>query len=288
MGLKFEQQTPNKSITQLSPSVKYDAIFFNGFNLKSLKLCNVIKKHHKSDVPIMMLLDKKDAAFKTDACDAGVDQVIVPPITSIALGMQIRGLIEHHRKNRELEDATGILKALSLAVEHYDPYTGGHIERLCNLSGYVAQHMGLSSSDVLRIRIAGLLHDIGKIIIPTSILQKTTELTPEEWDIIKQHPITGANIVSQLHDGNHLAPLVRSHHERFDGLGYPNQLKGHDIPLGGRIIAVVDAYDAMITNRPYRKAFKLKEAQIRLIAGAGTQFDPEIVQKFLELPSRKK
>jgi putative nucleotidyltransferase with HDIG domain len=175
------------------------------------------------------------------------------------------------------------MKSLTQTVEKHDPYTAQHVERLRFLSGHVALQMGRTAREVASIRAAGLLHDIGKVAIPGHILRKPTALSPEEWSLMRLHPIHGAEIAINLPVGDEVAPMVRSHHERWDGTGYPDGLGETTIPLGGRIVAVVDAFDAMTSNRPYRAALSIDEARNRLERGAGSQFDPSVVHSLLSL-----
>jgi diguanylate cyclase (GGDEF)-like protein len=172
--------------------------------------------------------------------------------------------------------------ALAAAVDAKDHYTYGHSRKVNIYAVVLAEALGLPSDEVSRISTAALLHDIGKIGVPDNILNKTGALTPEEWESIKSHPRLGANIVGNVHD---LVPCVGSilyHHEKFDGSGYPEGLRGKSIPLGARILSVADAFAAMASVRPYREALADEEALQRLKQGAGTQFDPELVALFIE------
>ncbi|MCD6318397.1 GAF domain-containing protein [Candidatus Aerophobetes bacterium] len=173
------------------------------------------------------------------------------------------------------------VKALIKAIEAKDPYTKGHSEGVTKYSLQIAQALNLSEKEIEMIKFCGLLHDIGKIGIRDSILSKPSKLTRGEYEITKKHPIIGENMVKHI---KFLQPglcLVRHHHERYDGTGYPDGLKGKDIPLLARIGAIADAFDAMVSDRPYRRALPLQEALKELKEGAGTQFDPEIVRVFL-------
>ncbi|MBM2826046.1 MAG: metal dependent phosphohydrolase, partial [Dehalococcoidia bacterium] len=150
--------------------------------------------------------------------------------------------------------------ALAEAIEHRDPYTGGHCRRLGAYSKALAQAMGLTPAEQEVVRYGALLHDIGKVGVPEVVLMKPASLTPEEWVLMKQHPFIGAEIAKKVGFLRPMAPLIYHHHERYDGAGYMDRLQGERIPLGSRIIAVVDAYDAMITDRPYRRAQSEEEA----------------------------
>ena len=177
----------------------------------------------------------------------------------------------------------GIINALSAELETRNPYTMGHSERVTNYSLRIAQIMGLSSEEVEMVNYAGLLHDLGKIGISDSVLLKPGNLNDEEWLEIKGHPTKSEGIVKFVSFLASALPVIKHHHERFDGKGYPNGLSDGNIPLGARIIAVADTYDAITSDRPYRKG-KSKEDAIKIIREcSGTQFDPAVVAAFLKV-----
>ncbi len=174
-----------------------------------------------------------------------------------------------------------VLDGLVTAVDGKDHYTRKHSYDVCERAIAVASKLGLSSETQRSLRIAGLLHDLGKIGIPDHILRKPGSLTDEEYDVVKQHVNLGELIIKEVPNLVDVMSGVSSHHERYDGQGYPHGLKGDDIPLLGRILAVVDAYSAMTTDRPYRKALTSEEAHKELRRVSGTQLDPRIVTAFL-------
>ena len=181
------------------------------------------------------------------------------------------------------------IQALSAAIEAKDPSTQGHVFRTYELSIKVANKLGLSEKEVEYIKYASLLHDIGKIGIPDAILLKPSELDEEEWAVIKKHPLIGANIVQQIDFLKVPAEIILYHQERYDGRtygkfsGYPYGLHGEQIPIGSRIISVVDSFDAMVSKRPYRDALPIEHAVDTLIKERGKQFDPTVVDKFLQV-----
>lgn len=194
----------------------------------------------------------------------------------------LRLLDEITKNTHDLEQAHfNTIQALAEALETKDIYTRHHSERTVNHALMVADELSLSSKDKEYIRYAAILHDIGKIGIPEAILNKPARLTPEEYQLMKQHPVMGAEIVRQVEFLAPVVPLVRHDHERYDGEGYPDRLRGEQIPLGARIVAVVDAYDAMTTDRIYRKAPGSAYAMNELKQCSGTQFDPLVVEAFL-------
>jgi HD-GYP domain-containing protein (c-di-GMP phosphodiesterase class II) len=172
--------------------------------------------------------------------------------------------------------------ALTEAIESRDPYTGGHCRRLAEYAGLVAERMHFPEHELEVVRLGAALHDMGKIVVPDSILKKPDKLTPEEYAIVKQHCYSGGQICKRVGFLMNAYPIVYHHHERWDGKGYPDGLKGDKIPLGARIVAVVDAYDAMTTDRPYRDAMPLQEVWSILRDGAGRQWDPNLVEAFIE------
>lgn len=188
-------------------------------------------------------------------------------------------LLEKNQEGGREETATaGIVEALARLVESHDPSISQHSLKVSNLLADLTQHLGIPALEVQMIALAGRLHDIGKISIPDSILHKPGKLTEEEWAIIRTHSAIGAEVVSSVPVLRPLAPMIRAHHERWDGQGYPDQLEWEAIPFGARIIAVVNAYMAMTVDRPYQKACSHTEALAELKRCAGTQFDPQIVE----------
>lgn len=187
-------------------------------------------------------------------------------------------------KNEELEkaylDTIGILRQ---TVEAKDPYTRGHSDRVSEFSVLVGQKMGLDETTLHTLKIGGLFHDIGKIGIPDSILLKESKLNDEEYSQIKNHPTIGVHMLGDAEVFKNIIPMVKHHHERFDGRGYPSQLTGKDIPLIARIAAVADTFDAMTSKRTYRDALPLDVVKAEIEKCSGTQFDPEIANIFLDI-----
>jgi putative nucleotidyltransferase with HDIG domain len=175
------------------------------------------------------------------------------------------------------------IRAFALAVEAKDRYTHGHSENVMKYTVVLAKHLGLSDLEIEDVKYAGLLHDIGKIGISEFILNKPSRLTPYEFDEIKKHPAVGAKIIADVPFLQPLVPFVLHHHEFFDGTGYPDGIPGEEIPYGARILSVADVFEAMTSNRPYRKALSPDVAVKTLIAGKGRQFDPQMVDAFLDV-----
>lgn len=176
-----------------------------------------------------------------------------------------------------------IIFSLTSLLENHDTYTKNHSENVAKIARKIARSLGLSQEEINLIYYAGLVHDIGKTIVPYEIINKTEKLTDEEYVMVKNHSVWGSEALVKSNELEYLAKIVRHHHEAYDGKGYPDQLKGISIPLASRIICVADAYDAMINDRPYRKAMNKEAAIEELARCSGTQFDPEIVEAFLKL-----
>jgi len=176
-----------------------------------------------------------------------------------------------------------IVKALAQAIEAKDPYTHGHSERVMEYAVQIAQKLGLPEEEIESLRYAAMLHDIGKIGVRGIILNNPDGLTGEEYDEIKKHPLVGEDIIKPIELLQPIRPLIRHHHEWYNGKGYPGGLSGENIPLGARILAVVDAYDAMKSDRPYRKALTEETVIQELKRGSGSQFDSQVVEVFLEI-----
>lgn len=175
------------------------------------------------------------------------------------------------------------IQTLRYTVEAKDPYTRGHSDRVSEYSVLLGQKLGLSQEDLKTLRIGGLFHDIGKIGVPDSILLKECKLTDDEYSQIKNHPTIGAHILSSATIFQDIIPIVKHHHEKYDGNGYPSKLKGDEIPYFARIAAVADTFDAMTSKRTYRDALSIDVVKEEIEKCSGTQFDPAIAQAFLEI-----
>ncbi|HEY7786450.1 MAG TPA: HD domain-containing phosphohydrolase [Pyrinomonadaceae bacterium] len=192
----------------------------------------------------------------------------------------IKDLQRSVKENREL--FLGTVKSLAAAIDGKDPYTRGHSERVSRISMAIAQRLNLPDDECEKIRISALLHDVGKIGIDDSILKKPAALTDEEYEIMKQHPQKGFKIMSQIPGISDFLPGMYMHHEMVDGKGYPQGLKGEEIPMMGRIVAVADTFDAMTTDRPYQRAMKFEDAVERIKDFVGTRYDAAVVAAFAE------
>lgn len=177
----------------------------------------------------------------------------------------------------------GTLKVLTAAIEAKDPYTRGHSARVNEYAKAIGVELGLSDEQLELLQYAALLHDVGKIGIDEKILSKPGKLDKKEWSTVKDHPLMGANIIEPIELFSEILPFVVHHHETFNGEGYPKGLRGSEIPYGARIITVADAFDAMTSDRPYRKAYSVSAALEEIRDKAGTQFDPTVVEAFLSV-----
>lgn len=206
------------------------------------------------------------------------DQLIL-----VTVANQMAVAIENARLFTEMEDALlQTVDALATVIDLRDTYTITHSRQIATFAAHIARRLNCSADEVSAIYWGGLLHDIGKIGIPDAILLKPTLLDKKEWEIIHKHPEIGAHLVYQIKKLSNVAPIVLHSHERYDGKGYPHSLKGEEIPLGARIVAVVDAYSAMITDRVYRSAMSIKDAIQELKRYSGTQFDRKVVDVFID------
>lgn len=226
----------------------------------------------------------------------GVFGVLVFLLPVAAIGYSFRLYIANTRVyvnqleelNKDLDDANvGLLETLGAVIDADDMYTYGHSAQVAIYAEALAERLGVSKSEQILIVKAALVHDVGKVGIKDTIIGKQGRLTDEEYKVVKRHPVIGAEIVGRMKGLQELVPLVRHHHERWDGRGYPDGVGGEEIPMGSRILALADTVDAMYSDRPYRMTRNLKEVIDEVVRCSGTQFDPKVVEGFLELVQDK-
>jgi len=220
-------------------------------------------------IPIIMITALDNVESKLQAIDAGSDDFLCKPPNQIELAARIRSLVRVKRLNHNLTSIENVLYSLANAIEAKDAYTQGHVERVSTLALAIGRKMALNERELEALKIGGILHDIGKIAVPRDILNKPGSLDADEWRIMQTHTEVGFNICLPLkHNLGAALSVIRHHHERLDGSGYPDRLRGEEIPLVARIMAVVDYYDALKTNRPYRKRMQSSQADEILTAEA--------------------
>ncbi len=235
-------------------------------------------------IPFVLITGLADREDKLRGIEAGADDFLNKPIFSEELFARVNSLLRLKEFTDELENAESVLCTLGLSVESRDPYTEGHCERLAESAANLGRHLGLDEASIVALRRGGYLHDLGKIAVPDEILKKGSNLTPEEWAVMKQHPITGENICRPLKSLRLVLPIIRNHHEHSDGSGYPDGMLKQEIPLLPRILQVVDVYDALSTARPYKPALGHEQAAFTMQKEAQSGlWDEELVREFFSM-----
>ena len=247
-----------------------------------VEICRAIKNDPITHLtPVIHVTGQVDRQERLRALEAGSDEFISKPFDVEELLIRVRSLLRTKRLTDHLVSDEAVLVALSRTVEARDNYTEKHLHRVADRSVEVARRMGMTEREIESVRLGGLYHDLGKIAVPDRVLHKPGALDRSEYALVRRHPEAGAEIVRPLRafDGPELAVL--HHHERFDGTGYPYGLRGQEIPLAARIVAVADSFDAMTTDRVYRAALPRDEAIQRLDDGREEQWDPLVVDVFI-------
>ena len=225
------------------------------------EVCQAMKgKPETRLIPVILLTSLNSDADRIHGIMCGADDFLNKPVNKQELLARVHSLLRLKRFTDELDNAEAVLFSLALTIEAKDPYTEGHCDRLSKYSVALGEKLGLSEDTRLALRRGGLIHDIGKLGVPEHILLKPGPLTPEERKIMEQHTVIGERICAPLRSFRHVLPIIRHHHEKQDGSGYPDGLKGAQVPLTARILQITDIYDALTTDRPYRKALPLEKA----------------------------
>src|SRR5437868_14604816 len=254
------------------------------------EFCRDLKENPSTRlIPFVLITGLSDREDKLKGIEAGADDFLNKPIFAEELFARVKSLLKLKDFTDELETAESVLCTLGLSVESRDPYTEGHCERLAQNASALGRHLGLDDESIVALRRGGYLHDLGKIAVPDEILKKGTNLTAEEWAVMKLHPVTGETICRPLKSLRLVLPIIRNHHEHSDGSGYPDRLRRNEIPLLPRVLQVVDVYDALRTARPYKPALSHEQAAftMREEARAGL-WSEELVGEFLSLLEKQR
>jgi len=253
--------------------------------ITGIELCRQLKADQVTHlIPVVLLTAQGELDTRVAGLEAGADDYFTKPVHLRELRARLRALIRLKRVVEELEQAENMITTLALTIEARDTYTAGHCVRLASYAVGLGERLGFGQEELGALRLGGFLHDLGKIRVPDGVLLKPGPLTAEEWRMIREHPDAGDRLATPMRTLSLVRPIIRHHHERVDGRGYPDKMVGEEIPHLARVMAVVDVYDALRTRRPYKPAIEEAEALRILLEGARTgQLDPEIVRVFMEI-----
>jgi putative two-component system response regulator len=252
--------------------------------LDGISVCERLKAHPvRRLIPIVILTASNDRDTRLRGIAAGADDFLSKPFDAKELLVRTKVLLTQRALNKRLDATEGVLFALARAVEARDRHTIHHAERVGRYAEQIGRAIGIAAEDHELLYEGGVLHDLGKIAIPDAILLKPGPLSEEEFALMRQHSAEGERICLSLRSVAQFLPIIRHHHERIDGRGYPDHLVREAIPIGARIVAIADGWDAMVSDRPYRPGLERAEARARLAAGAGTQWDAGFVETFATL-----
>ncbi|MFN8066612.1 MAG: response regulator [Vicinamibacterales bacterium] len=253
--------------------------------LNGIEFCRRVKENPATRlVPFILITGLADRANRIAGIEAGADDFLGKPFDSQELKARVRSLLRLKRYTDELDSAESVILSLALTIEARDPYTRGHCQRLAAYSLLIGERIGASDEQLSALHRGGYLHDVGKIGVPDAILFKPSALTHDEYELLKRHTVIGDRLCGDLRALSLVRPIVRSHHERLDGSGYPDGLKADAVPLLAQIIAIVDEYDAITTSRPYRQALPPERAFDELAKDVRNGLlNPDLVDIFASL-----
>jgi len=251
-------------------------------HLTGIELCRHVKNRPSTClVPVILITGLADRASRIAGIEAGADDFLGKPFDSQQLKARVRSLLRLKRYTDELDSAESVIMSLALTVEARDPYTRGHCQRLAAYALLIGQRIGASEEQLSALHRGGYLHDVGKIGIPDAVLFKPSGLTSDEYAVLKRHTSIGDRLCGDLRVLSLVRPIVRHHHERLDGSGYPDGLRGDAVPLLAQIISIVDEYDAITTSRPYRDALPLERGFEELARDVKIgRLNPDLVEVF--------
>ncbi|MBW4496237.1 MAG: two-component system response regulator [Oscillatoria princeps RMCB-10] len=270
------------SVGETNPDVILLDVMMPGMD--GFEVCRRLKLDEQTRlIPVIFITALNDRRSRIKGIEVGGDDFLTKPFDHLELAARVKSLVRQKRLNEDLDHAERVLFSIARAVESRDPNTGDHCERLVQLGKAFGEFLNLSRAEIRTLMWGGYLHDIGKIAVPDAVLLKRGSLTPEEWQIMKQHVIVGQQICQPLRTMRGVLPIIRHHHERWDGSGYPDGLAGSEIPYLATVFQIIDIYDALISERPYKRAYTIEEALeiIALETRKGWR-NPRLVEQFAE------
>jgi putative two-component system response regulator len=257
-------------------------------NLDGFELCRILKSDNDTRLtPLILVTGNAEREYRLRGIEAGADDFLTKPIDTAELRTRVRSLVKLKHFTDDLETAESVILSLGITVEARDGCTSGHCERMAEYAAAFGTHLALLPEEIAALYRGGYLHDVGKIGVPDAVLLKPGRLTSDEFAIMKRHTVVGEAVCGSLRSLRLVKSIVRSHHERLDGSGYPDGLRGDTIPLLAQIIGIVDVYDALTTDRPYRKRMPVDAAlnELRREAEIGWR-NPRLIDSFIALSQK--
>jgi putative two-component system response regulator len=269
-------------VTQKQPDLILLDVMMPGID--GFEVCQLLKQDDQTRlIPVIFITALNDRRSRIRGIEVGADDFLTKPFDRVELAARVKSLVRQKRLNEDLDHAEQVLFSIAMSIESRDPNTGNHCERLEKLGQVFGEYLNLSRYQIRDLRWGGYLHDIGKVGIPDAVLLKKGELTPEDWQIMQQHVLIGEKICQPLRSMQGVIPIIRHHHERWDGSGYPDRLKGHEIPYVAQIFQLIDIYDALRSERPYKRAFSSAEALTVMQKETDSGWrNPKLMQQFAE------
>ncbi|MEO0839214.1 MAG: two-component system response regulator [Cyanobacteria bacterium J06643_5] len=255
--------------------------------MDGFEVCQLLKQDEQTRlIPVIFITALNDRRSRIRGIEVGADDFLSKPFDRVELAARVKSLVRQKRLNEDLDHAEKALFSIARAIESRDPNTGDHCERLVKLGKAFGEYLGLTRYQVRDLMWGGYLHDIGKVGISDSVLLKKGKLTPDEWEEMRQHVLIGEQICQPLRSMRGVIPIIRNHHERWDGSGYPDGLKEDEIPFLAQVFQLIDIYDALTSERPYKKAFTPMEALSIMVEETEKGWrDKKLMQKFTEFIS---
>ena len=253
-------------------------------DMDGIEVCQQLKQDEQTRlIPVILITALNDRRSRIRGIEAGADDFLSKPFDPLELAARVKSLVSQKRLNEDLEHAEQVLFSIALAIESRDPNTGDHCERLVSLAQTFGRYLNLTRAQLRNLEWGSYLHDIGKVGILDAVLLKTGRLSPQEWEMMMQHVLIGEKICQPLRSMQGVIPIIRHHHERWDGSGYPDGLVGSEIPYLAQVFQVIDIYDALTSERPYKQALTPTEALLVMAEETAKGWrNPKLMQQFTE------